>query len=410
MFDEWASIADNDGLLFDNLLNDFKATITLRTDDIIRNFTQVINTTVYGDGPLNLTRALTLDGFDPSWNEALKATLDLPEVDFNDGTGFGVSYGLEVITPVQRRRSYAYPAFGQPVAKRPNLRFVTSAFATKLNLKGNCAESVTFADTSDGNATYTIYGKEIIVSAGAIQSPKLLMLSGIGPKYHLEEMGIPIVVPSEHVGSNLYDHNYGSIEIEVHDPVYTLSEWADTTYLDDVKQQWYQQHSGPLANAPASSFSILRVPDGALNSSASNFHRSLPADRGQLQMQYANVRLLPRIDNLLPDQDNSKIMTLWVALTQPEGSGTLRLNSSDPFVFPNIDTNYFGTTGDLQCVLWGYKRLRDVLQSETMKPLIKREVFPGPNVTSDEGLIAAIKAGAQSYHHPAGTCALSTLR
>ena len=102
-------------------------------------------------------------------------------------------------------------------------------------------------------------------------------------------------------------------------------------------------------------------------------------------------------------------MTIWVALVQPEASGTVRLKSSNFWDFPLIDTAYFGSEGDRAAVLWGYKAVRRVLASDWLKPLIVKEIYPGSNVTSDEGLMEAIRGGAQSYHHPMGTVALGTV-
>lgn len=124
-------------------------------------------------------------------------------MDFNSGAGIGVSYGVESIMPSNRTRSYAYPAFGFPLASRPNVRLVHGAYVTKINFSGKRAKSVTYTDTDHGNVTCTVAGKEIILSAGAIASPKLLMLSGIGPKKHLKKFDIPVVLDSPHVGSNL---------------------------------------------------------------------------------------------------------------------------------------------------------------------------------------------------------------
>jgi choline dehydrogenase len=316
-----------------------------------------------------------------------------------------VSYGVESIRPTNRTRMYALPAFGWPIAGRSNVQLLHGKYVSKINFDGLRATSVTYVDTDNGNTTHTICGKEIILSAGAIASPKLLMLSGVGPADHLQSFDIPVVLDSPDVGSNLRDHNYASIEIEVTDAVYTLSEWQNTTYLADITQQFLTQAIGPLANAPASSFSLIRVPDFAIPAGAAgDFRRSLPSDRGQLQMQYANVALLAS-----PDTGAKKIMTLWVALVQPEATGTIRLASTNWSDFPLIDTAYFGTEGDMAAVLWGYKALRQVLHSPLMAPLIIQEVYPGANVTSDQDLIKAIQGGAQSYHHPMGTCALGTV-
>ncbi|KAK4495753.1 hypothetical protein PRZ48_013021 [Zasmidium cellare] len=405
VFDEWAEISGIPGLAWDNLISDFKATTKLEPNPRMSNFSQVLDIEAYGDGPVSLTHAQTLDGFDPYWNYALKDVLNLPEVDFNSGAGVGVSYGVETIVPQNRTRESAHNAFGYRMANRPNVRMIHGAYVNKINFSGTRAQSVTYVDTDNENRTQTIKAREVIISAGAIASPKLLMLSGVGPRSHLQQHKIPVVLANEHIGANLQDHNYASIEIEVRDPVYTLSEWQNSTYLTDILSSFKQEAAGPLANSPASSFSLVRAPNSALpKGPAGDFHRSLPADRGNLQMQYANVALLANTSAPI-----RKAMTIWVALVQPEASGTIRLKSSNPWDDPLVDTAYFGSEGDRAAMLWGYKAMRRVLSSHWLKPLIVKEIYPGSNVTSDEGLMEAIRGGAQSYHHPMGTVALGTV-
>ena len=402
VFDEWAKKSGNDELRWESLFNDFKATVKYEQNTTPSRFTQTLDPKAYGTGPVSVSRAQELDGFDPHWNDALRSTLDLPQVDFNSGIGIGVSYGVETISPLNRSREYALPAYGSLMANRRNARLLHGAYVSKINFAGKRAQSVTYVDTENGNATHTAHAKEIIISAGAIGSAKLLMLSGVGPVEHLKSVGVSVVLDSPDVGSNLQDHNYASIEVEVTDDVYTLSRWQNQSYLDQIKKQWHEEHSGPLANAPASSFSLVRVPYEVLpKGPAGQFHRSLPEDRGQLQMQYANVALLANTA-----KPTTPVMTLWVALTQPEASGTVRLKSSNFRDFPLIDTAYFGSEGDRACVLWGYKKLREVLQSEKLKGVTVREIYPGSNATTDAELMTAIRNGAQSYHHPMGTVAL----
>lgn len=325
VFNEWAERSGNDGLKWDNLFNDFKATVKFAPNSTAPKYMQTLDMKAYGSGPVQVSRALKLDGFDPSWNEALQSVLDLPEVDFNSGAGIGVSYGVETIAPSDRTREYAYTAYGQEMSGRKNVRMQSWATVKRINFDGKRAESVTYVNTQDSNSTHKIQSKEIIVSAGAIGSPKLLMLSGVGPGDHLKDVGINVVHDCPQVGSNLQDHNYASIEIEVTDEVYTISRWQNNTYLQDIRRKWYDHHTGPLANAPASSFALVRVPDDALSSGpAGHFHRSLPRDGGQLQMQYANVALIGNSAN-----PTTPVMTLWVALVQPQASGTVRLKSSD---------------------------------------------------------------------------------
>ena len=405
VFDEWANISGVDALSWHNLFDVFREQTELSQNSAPSTFSQQIDHNAYGKGPLTVSRSPNLDGFDPHFYEAMRQVLQLPQVDFNSGAGIGLSYGVETIRPVNRTREDALTAYGYQMAHRHNVHVRHGAFVQKVNIKDKRAESLVYTDLNNGNSTQTVNANEIILSAGAIQSPKILMLSGVGPAVHLKSMGIPVILNQSHIGSNLRDHNYGSIEVEVVPEVYTLSRWTNASYLAEIKCEFKQNATGPLARAPASSFGILRVPDAELpEGSAGAFHRSLPQDRGQLQMQYANVALLANTS-----APTTPVMTIWVALTQAEASGTLRLTSANPFAFPAIDTAYFASSGDKACVLYGYKKLREVLQSSPLKQVIVKEIYPGPLATTDEQLWAAIQGGAQSYHHPMGTVALGTV-
>ena len=121
-------------------------------------------------------------------------------------------------------------------------------------------------------------------------------------------------------------------------------------------------------------------------------------------MQYANVALLANTTDA-----DVPVMTLWVALVQPEATGTLRLKSTNPVDLPLIDTNYFGTEGDRAAVIWGYRKLREVVAAPQLSKIVLNEIYPGEQAQSDEDLWKAIQGGAQSYHHPMGTCALGTV-
>ena len=212
VFDEWAKISGSLGLAWNSLLNDFKATshYTFQPADC----SQVVNTNNYGNGPLEVSRSSGLTGFDLPFASALESTLGLQQKDFTDGTGIGYYLGLGSIRVSNRTRSYALNTFGYGMANRPNVQLIHNAWVQQIGFLGGTTQNVTYIDTP-GEDTHTITAKEIIVSGGAINSPQLLMLSGVGPKAQLSARNIPVVADIPGIGSNLYDHHYSSIEVAV---------------------------------------------------------------------------------------------------------------------------------------------------------------------------------------------------
>lgn len=209
VFDEWAEISGNEGLAWESLLEDFRATTHYEDEPV--PYSQVVDTSVMGDGPLAISRGRELVEFDVPFADALKSTLNLPEIDLIDGTGLGVSFGLQSIRASNRTRSYAYNTYGYLMANRPNVQILHNAWVQRIGFSDQTAQNVTYTDTLN-NQTYVINSKEIIVAAGTLNSPHLLMLSGVGPQDQLSALKIPVVADILEVGSNLYDHHYSVMQ------------------------------------------------------------------------------------------------------------------------------------------------------------------------------------------------------
>jgi len=400
VFDSWAEISGNDGLAWDSLLQDFKATTHYTYQPA--KYSEVVNTSVYGDGPLEVSRSSGLTGFDLPFAQALQSKLDLQQVDFSDGTGIGVGLGLETIRVSNRTRSYALNTFGWQMGNRPNVQLIHSAWVQHIGFSNKTARNVTYINTLN-NRTYTINAKEIIVSAGAINSPKLLMLSGVGPKVKLSALNIPVVADIPAIGSNLYDHHYSVIEVEVTSNVETVWQWSNNATEAALAQAEYAANaSGPLGWNNGAVFGCGRLPDSVFKEGNDSYYPSIPQDRPQVLYEYGTAPFLQPAPNV-------SIVAAWATLVQPEATGHLTLNSSDYRDPPLIYSNYYGSASDKAAIMYAYKELRSILQSDYVKPLIVREVFPGANVTTDAQIWQAIQQSAGSFHHAVGTVALGTV-
>ncbi|KAI1107185.1 GMC oxidoreductase [Jackrogersella minutella] len=404
VFDEWADISGIDGLRWNNLVNYFEKSTNLFVPHD-KDYDQVIDKTKFGNSHVHVSyeatqqRALVDDSFVQTW-----VSNGAQDADLTSGSGLGMIIGgPHSINPTNATRSYALPAYGFQLAGRPNVQLIHGHRVTKINFEGTKAVGVNYVDLSN-NATYTVRSNETIVSAGAVNSPRLLLLSGVGPKHDLEELGIPIVVDSPDVGSNFFDHHYVVMMFNATPNIITSKQLGDPTLLASYLAEYIANATGPLSTPGSSSFYAERLSDEVLHGFGVNvtFHKSLPKDRPFLLYQYASGPMLPA-----PESSNT--ITVFSALVQPETPGSLRLNSSDWRDDPLLDTNYFGSEADMAIAMYGYKHLLAMMRSDSMRSVTVNEIYPGTNVTSDADIKTALMNAARSFHHPVGTCSLGTV-
>ncbi|KAI1397339.1 GMC oxidoreductase [Hypoxylon fuscum] len=401
VFDEWAELSGIDGLRWKNLVNSFEKSTNLFVPSD-RNYKQVIDKTKFGDDHVDVSyestqqRLLVDDSFVNTW-----VSNGAQDADLTSGKGIGMMVGgPHAINPVNATRSYALPAYGFGLAGRPNVQLMHDSRVIKINFEGTQAVGVDYVDLSN-NKTHTVGSRETIISAGAINSPRLLLLSGVGPKAHLEDLGIPIVVDSPEVGLNFIDHHYVITMFNATPNIITTKQLGDPALLASFLAEYKENATGPLSTPGGSSFFTERLSDEILDSLGVDvtFPKSLPKDRPHLLFQYTSAAMLAA-------PENSNTVSAFSALVQPEAPGTVRLNSLDWRDEPLLDTNYFGSESDMAIALYGYKRLLAMMRSDTMRPVVVNEIYPGSNVTNNGDIKGALNNASHSFHHPVGTCSL----
>ena len=406
VFDEWAEISGNPGLAWDSGMFDaFKATTHFEND--VRPEDQVpVNQTSYGDGPLAISSQRFQFDFDGPFVDRLASALDVPQIDFMSGYGIGATEPVASISAGNRTRSYAWNTFGWLAANRPNFEVRHDAWATKIGFNGATAESVTYTDTLSSNGTsHTIRAREVIVAAGAIGSPHLLMLSGVGPADQLEAVGIPVVQDSPQVGQNLMDHHYAQIVYETTPEAETVWQLqTNDSVADEAQSQYEADGSGILGVPDGNVFGTVRLPDSVFEG-LGDYHVSLPADRPDIIFQYTSAPLWMGVVPYIPDVNT---ITPFVSVVQPEGRGNLTLASADYRQQPTINSAYWSTPADRAAIIYAYKQYREILASPELKPYATNELFPGANVTSDADIWAAIQMTSGSFHHPMGTVSIGS--
>jgi choline dehydrogenase len=307
--------------------------------------------------------------------------------DFNGARQEGA--GVYQMTISGARRNSAARAFLRPAMRRANLRVITEALATRVLVEGGRAVGVEYRL---GGATRTLRARaEVILCGGAINSPQLLQLSGIGPGALLQSLGIPVVLDNPNVGDHLSDHQGLNYTWSMTVPTYNdaLRPWWGKLRAG---MQYFLLGGGPLAKSINHAGGFFRT------------HRDLDRPNMQLYMQ-AFSTLIPREGErpvLTPDPWSG--MSLGLSNCRPTSRGHIRLRSARPEDHPVITANAFSTNHDVEEMLDAVKFLRRVMAQPAMARLVKEELRPGPQVTSDEDLIADVRNRSGTVYHPSCTC------
>ena len=300
-------------------------------------------------------------------------------------TAFGEAIGYNPRNIWKGRRHSAADAFLTPARSRSNLRIVTDTVVERVTFDGKRAAGLVLSGRS-GSRTVAA-GKEIVLSLGAIETPKLLQLSGIGPARRLAGLGIDVVADSQGVGANLIDH-YGTMM------QCTVTRGSDNRafqgwrlYANVLRQQLLG--SGPMSRC---SFEV-----GARIKS----HPGLELPDVQLFMGPFAQDFRKRPEIVMTDQSGA---SAGVSVMRPESRGSLTVTSADPSAPPHIALAFLETERDREALIGGVRRLRELFASAPMQAYGTTEYFPGPAAQSDDEILDACRMISGSLQHMAGTC------
>jgi len=300
--------------------------------------------------------------------------------DFNGRLQAGC--GFYQLTQRDARRSSTARAFLKPAETRPNLTTITGSEAERITVENGRAVGVSVIQ--NGKRIQYRTEREVILASGTIGSPRLLMLSGIGPANHLQQVGIEAVHDLPGVGSNLQDH----IDL------CTISECTGRHSYDGVDRidrsllaglRYILTRTGPVAAALFETGGFWYADPNA-RSPDIQFHlgQGSGIEKGIVKIDGWGV-------------------TLNSTYSRPRSRGTVRLASSDPANAPLIDPNFWGDPHDREISLRGLEMAREIMQQPALKPFVRHEALPGPGKSAEELLDYAMGI-AKTDHHPVGTC------
>ncbi|HST95991.1 MAG TPA: GMC family oxidoreductase N-terminal domain-containing protein [Microvirga sp.] len=335
------------------------------------------------DGPLKVSHLGQHAAMSRAFVQAMQARGVPYNADFNGARQAGVGFMQHTIDWAARRRCSAVDAFLRPVLSDPRLTVATDTTVTRLLVEHGRAVGVEILGRTGAATAFA--DAEVILAAGTYATPKLLMLSGLGPADELSRLGIAALVDLPGVGSNLQDHH------EV--PIVAATAGAYGYFGEDRGLammrhglQYMLFRSGAVTTTGVEACAFID-PDGG--------------ERPTVQLYCVPTVYLDRdVSGVAPTHG----VTLNPCLLRPKARGTVRLGSADPLAPPQVDPQFFGDAGDLRLTVAGLRHAREVLATNPVRRMVTRELFPGPDVTSEADLASHCRRTVKTNYHPVGTC------
>lgn len=292
--------------------------------------------------------------------------------------------GYYQLTQRNARRSSSAMAFLAPARARSNLTVQLKAHVKRIVVENGQAKGVEMVDGSVIHAE-----REVVLSSGAIGSPRLLQLSGIGPADHLTSLGIDVVFDQAQVGANLQDHLDLYAICEVTGP-HTYDRFAKLHLSALAALQYLFTRKGPVASS--------------LFETGGFWYADENTRSPDIQMHLGLGTGIEAGVEAMPDGG----VTLNACHLRPRSRGTVRLQSSNPNDMPLIDPNYLSEPYDREMSIRGLKLVQKILAQDALKPFIRAERLPGPDVKTDDDYFNFICVHSKTSHHCAGTCRMGS--
>lgn len=332
-----------------------------------------------GSGPMAVSDLRDPNPLSLAFIEAAVAAGIPPNPDCNGAIQDGV--GLVQSTTRNGRRWSSADAFLRPILGRPNLTVATNAHALQIICENRRAVGVKYL--RNGHEEVAMADREVLVSSGALNSPQLLMLSGIGPASELRRHGIDVVHDLPGVGQNLQEHAGGKMVLRCSKPI---SLFAAESVFNVARYLLFRR--GMLATNGGEAVAFVRT-------------------RPNLEAPDVELFLFPVMwlnEGLTPPPGHG--FSIAVINLKPRSRGCVRLRSRDPLHAPIIDTNHLSDPNgeDLRNAVEGLRVARRIVAAEPLASMCAEEVLPGGGARTDAELAAAVRADGQTIYHPVGTC------
>lgn len=426
---KWANDVGDSSWTYDEVSRYYNKSLSFAPPDMskrIANATPDYDiSTLGGDGPLKIAYPNYAQAISTWFAKAMQAVGIIPVNGFTTGALNGSAFLVNTINHTSGHRDSSETAFLRPILGRPNLTVLNGTLAEKILFRGTTAKGVQVSCSSSAKSLLVSATREVIVSAGAFQSPQLLQVSGIGPAALLKQHGINIIADRPGVGRGMQDHTFYGISYRVNVQTGTALSYGDN--LQKAILQFNSEQAGILSSPGGDFGAYEKIPQ----SLRSRFSRATQKGRSQRSNGANYVLTVSPLSDLaalptdwpeleyfsLPSYvgdfrnpteggptDGYQYGTLMAVNVAPMSKGNISISSANMRDQPLINPNWFTSQTDIEVVIAGFKRLRQIFGNKAMQPTtIGPEYYPGTNVTSDAQILNYIQTAFNTMYHAAAS-------
>ncbi|CAG8949786.1 hypothetical protein HYFRA_00004109 [Hymenoscyphus fraxineus] len=422
-YDRWESLG-NSGWGWDALLPYFKKNeiFTPPTPEIVNEWGVTVDDSAHGtEGPMHTSYS---PFFWPTTKNVIEAFKELgvtTALDQANGGAIGGYFCPHNLDPATKTRHSAREAYFEPVKGRPNLHLLPKRHVTKVVTEKKDGKvivtGVEYAESKDSTKSTIAVKKEAVLAAGAIFTPQILQLSGIGSSALLSTVGIEAVVDLPSVGQNLHDHVLLTTVNTITTSMLTSANMtSNTSFAAEAQALYDSKKPGPLSTPTGDYLAFL-----PLEQVTPAFTTIQTAAQGQDVTKFLPANTPPEVvagykaehkvlTDFLSSPASAYVEFIWadgvlnLGLIQPFSRGFVAITSADPFVFPSADVGFLTNPADVSILVESVKYVRKFMGTKAITPLQPLEVVPGSNVTSDADIEAFVRGAVGTLFHPAGSC------
>ncbi|CAG8949922.1 hypothetical protein HYFRA_00004252 [Hymenoscyphus fraxineus] len=404
-FDKWAADVGDDNYKFSTFLPYFQKTAKFHPPDNSKrpeNCSAGFNSSDWSPsgGPAKVGYSAWVNPIS-SWLGLGLKELGLKELSsLLSGSLMGWAYIALELDPVTQTRSSSEDFLRDAFERSSNLLLYKSTLAKKINIKNGVANGVL---VNSGGISYTINAtKEVIISAGVMRSPQLLMVSGIGPRATLESKGIPVLSDLPGVGQNLWDNVLVGPTYQV--DVVTHNSLADPGFAARMAHEYNQNRTGILTNVGGDIAGFEKLlPPLISNETYRSLEEFFPPDWPHIEYLVLDAYFGTGTDSTSGVPNGKQYVAASIGIVATFSRGNVTIASDDTSENPIISPNWLADPRDQEVAIAAFRRGRQLFETEAMRPIVGQEAFPGANITTDAQILDVIQASANSVYNGAGT-------